>query len=522
MNVYEIIRRTAKLNPESPAISCKGHNFNYMEFHDRVLRLAGCLNELGISKGERVAVLMLNCHRYLEFYYATARIGALIVPINTRLGKNELSYILNDSEAALLAVDDAMLSAFEPVRNEAGTVRNIIYTGDGDVPQGMLGYEEALAKSPPFDDEVHVDKDDAAGLFYTSGTTGGPKGVILTHLNCVTNTYHVMFTFGYTEKDVYMHACPMFHLADGPTSHPITMVGGKHTFLPSFDAAAAMEIIEREKVTATLFIPTMINFLINHPDFDKHDLSSMRLINYGGSPMPVELVRKAIGKMGRIFRQSYGLTETAPILTSFPPEEHIVDGPEYKVRRLASCGREVVGVEVRVVNEKEEDVKPGEVGEIIARGPNIMKGYWRKPEETAAVLRGEWFHTGDMATVDEEGYLFIVDRKKDMIITGGENVFSTEVENMLYTHPAILEAAVIGVPDEKWGEAIKAVVVLREGESVTEQEIIDYCRDNMTRYKCPRSVDFYPGDQLPKSGSGKILKARIRENYWSDMGRRVH
>lgn len=522
MNVYDILRRTAKLNPRAEAVSCRGNKYNYAELNERVLKLAGCLSDIGVSKGDRVAVLMMNCHRYLEFYYATARIGSLIVPMNTRLGKNELSYILNNSEASVIAVDGFLLPVLESIRDEVTSLRNFIYTGDGAVPDGMLDYEKGLAAAAPFSKQVAVGNDDPAGLFYTSGTTSGPKGVILTHTNCVSNTYHVLITFGYTEKDVYLHACPMFHLADGPMSHPITMVGGKHTFLPSFDAKVAMETIEREKVTATLFIPTMINFLINHADFEKRDLSSLRLINYGGSPMPVELVRKAIQKMGPLFRQSYGLTETSPLLTSFAPWEHVVEGPERLVNRLGSCGREVVGVEVRVLNEKGEEVQPGEAGEIVVRGPNIMKGYWRKKEETAAVLRGEWFHTGDMATVDEEGYLFIVDRMKDMIITGGENVFSTEVENTLYTHPAILEAAVIGVPDEKWGEAIKAVVVLKKGQTATEQAIVDYCKERMTHYKCPRSVDFYEGDQLPKSGSGKILKAQIREKYWVGMGRRVH
>ncbi len=522
MNVYDILRRSAKLSPEAAAVSCGRHKYNYEEFQERVLRLAGCLHEKGASKGDRVAVLMMNCHRYLEFYYATARLGALIVPINTRLSEGELTYILNDSESSLLAVDRHMLPILESIRADVKTVNSFIYADEDGTPEGMIDYEDALADAGPFDGEVSVEREDPAGLFYTSGTTGGPKGVILTHMNCVTNTYHVLITFGYREGDVYMHACPMFHLADGPMSHPITMVGGKHTFLPSFDPKAAMEIIENEKVSVTLFIPTMINFLINHPDFDKHDLSSLRLINYGGSPMPVELMRKAMEKIGPLFRQSYGLTETAPLLTSLPPSEHVLEGPEHRVRRLASCGREVAGVEVRVVNDEGENVKPDEVGEIICRGPNIMKGYWRKPEETAAVLRGEWFHTGDMATVDEEGFLFIVDRKKDMIITGGENVFSTEVENALYKHPAILEAAVVGVPDEKWGEAIKAVVVLREGHSATEQEIIDYCREQITHYKCPRSVDFHPDDQLPKSGSGKILKAQLREKYWGGQGRRVH
>jgi long-chain acyl-CoA synthetase len=265
----------------------------------------------------------------------------------------------------------------------------------------------------------------------------------------------------------------------------------------------------------------MINFLINHPDVSKRDLSALRTIAYGGAPMPAELVRRARQTLPCNFCQAYGLTETSPILTVFPSQEQAIHGPPEHERRLLSCGRAVMGVRVRVVDTDGEDVKPGEVGEIIAKGPNIMVGYWNKPQETAEALRDGWLYTGDLATVDEEGYIYIVDRKKDMIITGGENVFSTEVENALYRHAAILEAAVVGVPDPTWGEAIKAVVVLKPGMQASAEDIIEHCRGQIARFKVPRSVEFYEG-ALPKSGSGKILKRELREKYWAGQERRVH
>jgi long-chain acyl-CoA synthetase len=291
--------------------------------------------------------------------------------------------------------------------------------------------------------------------------------------------------------------------------------------IPGFRPDLALEVIERERVTATLLIPTMINFLIHHPDVKARDLTTLRCIAYGGSPMPAELARQAMQTLACTYIHLYGLTEAAPLLTFLPPEEHVADGPPEKVRRLLSCGREVIGVRVRVMNAAGREVGPGEVGEIIAKGPNNMVGYWNKPRETADALHDGWLYTGDLATVDEDGYIYIVDRKKDMIITGGENVFSTEVENVLYTHPAILEAAAVGVPDATWGEAIKAIVVLKPGMQASAEDIVEHCRSQIAHFKVPRSVDFYEG-ALPKSGSGKILKRELREKFWVGQERMVH
>jgi long-chain acyl-CoA synthetase len=361
-------------------------------------------------------------------------------------------------------------------------------------------------------------------LYYTSGTTGRPKGVMLTEGNVTSNASHGIMYLHFDEGHTWIHATPMFHLADAWSCWTIAWVGGRHVFLREFSPAGYLTLVERERVTTSLLVPTMINAVINDPRVREYDTSSLRLLVFGASPMPVDRLRAAMQVFPAVrFIQMYGMTETAPFATGLPYDDETVNGPEHMVRRLASCGREIPGVEARVVREDGSEVSPGEVGEIVMRGPNIMKGYWREPEASADTLRGGWMHSGDMATVDEEGYIFIVDRKKDMIITGGENVYSTEVENAIYEHPAVLEAAVIGIPDAYWGERVHAIVVLKEGQSLEAQELTDFCRRHIAGYKIPRSVEFVAA--LPKTGSGKIQKSVLREPYWqaheAATGRRV-
>src|SRR5258708_3107754 len=313
----------------------------------------------------------------------------------------------------------------------------------------------------------------------------------------------------------------MFHLADTASTFAITMVGARHVFIPMFNPELVLQMIQQEQVTVTLLVPTMINMVLNHPKVDSYNLSSLRRLGYGASPMPVELLTKGLEKWGQIFGQGYGMTETAPVLTGLDTWDHVPDGTPEQIRRLSSVGREALGVEVRVVNVDGEDVQPGEIGEIIARGPNVMLGYWHMPEATAAAIVDGWMHTGDLATIDEENYIYIVDRAKDMIVSGGENIYSVEVENALYTHPAVLEAAVIGIPHVRWGEALHAVVVLRPGAQASAEEIIVYAHTQIAGYKAPRSIEFSP-DALPKSGAGKILKRDLREKYWVGQSRNVH
>ncbi|MCI0660685.1 MAG: AMP-binding protein, partial [Acidobacteria bacterium] len=419
--------------------------------------------------------------------------------------------------------DEALQAQAALFRSELHGINNYIAIGGAE---GFADYETLIAKhivdetTPPMDTEAS--EDELAGLFYTSGTTGLPKGVMLSHRNLWMNALHSFATRAPEPHSIFLHAAPMFHLATFPALINITLSGGTHAIMPKFDIKVLMETIERERVTSTVLVPTMINFLISHPEIGKYDLSRLRRITYGASPMPVELLKRAMKTFpGCEFIQGYGQTESSPLLTALLPEEHITDGPEHITRRLASCGRPVIGVEVEVVNGEGKRIKPGEVGEVIARGPNVMMGYWKRPEETETTLRGGWLHTGDMATIDEAGYIYLVDRKKDMIISGGENVYSTEVENVIYQHPAIREAAVIGVPDEKWGEAVKAILTIRPGASLTECELIEFCAAKLADYKVPKSVEIREGE-LPKSGTGKILKKELREPYWRGRTRQIN
>jgi len=521
MNIAQGLAHAKKIAGSHEAIVCGSTRYTWEEFDQRTDALARGLAALGVQRGDRVAVLMLNCHRYLELYYACARMGAVIVPLNIRLARPEIVFILNDSESKALIVDKTF-AAHATGRDTFPTVESVIYTGE-ETPESMINYEDVVSKGSHMQESVDqaLEDDDLAGLYYTGGTTGRAKGVMLSHKNIVSNAMHVIIGTAYSEKDVYLHAAPMFHLADTASTFAITMVGARHVFIPMFNPELVLQMIQQEQVTITLLVPTMINMVLNHPKVDSYNLSSMRRLGYGASPMPVELLKKGLEKWGQIFGQGYGMTETAPVLTGLDTWDHAPDGTPEQIRRLSSVGREALGVEVRVVNVDGEDVQPGEIGEIIARGPNVMLGYWHMPEATAAAIVDGWIHTGDLATIDEENYIYIVDRAKDMIISGGENIYSVEVENALYTHPAVLEAAVIGIPHERWGEAVHAIVVLRPGAQASEEEIITYAHTQIAGYKAPRSIEFRP-DALPKSGAGKILKRDLREKYWAGQSRNVH
>lgn len=527
MILNQALRRAVRYFPDNAATIFDGRKQNYRELWMRARALSKALDELGVRRNDRVAIYMLNCPQFLEAVYACFEIGAVIVPLNTRLAADELVFIINDAECVAFISDETLqplAASFKP-RIE-GVNRYIAIGGSGEFDD----YETLVAprinyqpdnQPEPLSNE-NQSEDDLAGLFYTSGTTGTPKGVMLSHRNLWMNAMHTLAARAPEPKAVFLHAAPMFHLATFPAVINNTLNGGAHAILPKFDLKVLMEIIERDRVTSTVLVPTMINFLINHPDIGKHDLSSLRLITYGASPMPVELLKQAMKAFPSVeFFQGYGQSESSPLLTVLKPEDHITEGPERITRRLASCGRAVIGVEVEVVDENGAPVSQGEVGEVAARGPNVMLGYWKRPEETATTLRRGWLHTGDMATVDEDGYIYLVDRKKDMIISGGENVYSTEVENVVYQHPAIREAAVIGVPDEKWGETVKAIVTLKDGASLNENELIEFCASRLADYKVPKSVEIR-ADELPKSGTGKILKKELRETYWHGHTRRIN
>jgi long-chain acyl-CoA synthetase len=495
MNVLYCLRRANQIYGTNVASQASEGPLTWSQFYDRVCRAAAFLRDLGIQKGDRVAVWMLNSNEYLELYYATAMAGIVIVPLNTRWHESDVAFTLQDADSVALIVDDR----FAPQASAMAIAPRLIYAGSGECPKGMVryGYSDAThVFEEPLEEEL-------AGLFYTSGTTGGPKGVMLTHRNLWSNLLHSMLVD--IRDGVWLHSAPMFHLADLTSVYTITASGGTHCYLPTFDPEECMRLIERYRVTDTVLVPTMLNMVIHSPNWGKYDLSSLGTFLYGASPMPLPLIQSAMQKLPNTrFRQGYGMTEASPLLTILNYEDHFRDA-------VTSAGKPIMGCEVRVVDDFDRDVPVGECGEIIARGANVMKGYWKRPEISAEVLRNGWLHTGDLGRFDNDGFLYILDRKKDMIKPGGENVYTPEVESMVAAHPAVLEVAVIGVPDPKWGEAIRAVVTRRNGETLTDVELIAWCRERMTAFKCPTSVVFV--DTLPKGGTGKVQKSVLRERF---------
>jgi long-chain acyl-CoA synthetase len=481
MNVLYGLRRAHRLFGSNPASG----GYTWSELYTRVHRMAAFLRGIGIEKGDRLAAWMLNSHDYLELYWATAIAGIVIVPINTRWNAKDVDFTLADSGAKALMVDGSFAARVRELQNPPRVLSSCEYS------------DAAVAFEEP-------DEDDLVGLFYTSGTTGGPKGVMLTHRNLWSNALHSIMATG-IKQGVWLHAAPMFHAADFWAVYVTATLGGENAYLPSFDPESFLRLVERHRVTETVIVPTMISMILHHPSFEKYDLSSLRCVKYGASPMPAPLIELTMRRLPHVeVHQAYGMTETSPMLT-------ILDHAGHTGATIASAGRPISGVEVRVVDFNDEDVPVGECGEVIARGANIMKGYWNRPDITKEALRGGWMHTGDLGRLDAEGFLYILDRKKDMIKPGSENVYSPEVESMILGHPAVLEAAVIGVPHEKWGEAIRAVVVCRAGCSLEEMELIAWCRERMTHFKCPTSV--VVAEALPKGGTGKIQKNVLRERY---------
>ncbi len=522
MLLRDILAHALKLYPEKTAIIDGDTRYTYREAIERVHRLAAGLLSLGLKPGENIAILANNSHRYWESYFVCDIAGMPLAPLNIRLAAAELEFILNDGEIKALILGPEYIALYEQFKERVPGVKHVILT-EGELPPDMIAYDALVAANEPLDHSVREwAEDDMLDLCYTGGTTGLPKGVMLTQRNIVSNAEHAIMTVGFSEADTWLHVAPMFHLADAWACYSVTMMGGTHVFIPGFTPQATLGAIQDHRVTKTILVPTMINFVVNFPEVANYDTSSLDTVLYGASPMPVDRLLAAVKVFGPILVQAYGMTETAPLATAWQKSWLNFSGGEAEMRRLASCGRQISGVEVRVVDQETgRDVKPGEVGEVLMRGPNVMKGYWKRPEETAAALIDGYMHSGDVATIDAENFIYIVDRAKDMIISGGENIYSTEVENAIYEHPAVLEAAVIGVPDEKWGEAVLAVVVPREGMTVGEQEIIDHCRNLIAAYKCPKrvAIQYTP---LPKSGPGKVLKTELRAPYWEGKTRSVN
>ena len=489
------LRRAEATSRDRTALICDGRELTYGEMVDRCRRLGTVLTNLAIGRGERVAVLSFNSIAFVELYCALPAHGRVQVPLNFRWAEPELAYALEDSDARVLFVDR------DPGKL-VDLVERVVRLDTGE-------YEDLLASAAPVDFDDAVSEDDLAGLFYTGGTTGASKGVMLTHRNLIANTYNSQMLMPLEPHDVYQIIAPLFHAAGSNSLLQCVYQGVTQVIVPAFDPAATLELIERHGVTATLGVPTMLAAQVEEQLARPRDVSSLRFYAHGGSPVAQEVLRRGVTAFPQTeFIHLYGATETSPLVTGFRHEVDHLDGA-----RGRSAGQSVLGCEVAIRTTDGRDLPVGEAGEVTVRGANIMAGYWKKAEASAAVLRDGWYSTGDVGRLDGEGFLYLLDRSKDMMISGGENVYCTEVEDAIYTHPAVLEATVFGIPSEQWGEAVHAVVVLREGAEVSADEVIAHCRGQIAGYKVPRSVEFR-AEPLPKSGPGKVLKRELRSPYW--------
>lgn len=520
------MRHAESLFRQKDGIVCGENRFTYGEFGRRCDQLSAALLRLGVKPGDRVAFLSFNCHRLLEAYFGVPQIKAILLPLNVRLSPEELAVILKDASPSVLLFDPEFASVAKTILSASPATLHAVCLNDPKPDWAYAKtYDNAVASEEPYvADWTAIDEDSVAELFYTSGTAAQPKGVCLTHRNLYLHALYVAAARRISEADVCTYAVPMFHVNSWGTPHTVTLSGARHVVLRRFDPAVLLSLIAREKITRLQMVPAMAIALMNHPMFTQSDVSSIKEVMLGGAPANVGLIREIENKFPRaVVAGGYGLTETSPVATIAYQKESLKNGsPADKLRRQATAGHVIAGVEARLIAADGREVpQDGQsAGELLIRGDAVMAGYWNQPDETARALKGGWLHTGDVATIDEEGYVLIVDRLKDMVLTGGENVATAEIERVICQHPAVLECAVIAVPDDRWGEAPRALITLRQGGAATDSEIIAHCRSHLAAFKVPKSVEFR--DELPKGGTGKILKRLLREPYWAGRERRVH
>ena len=509
------LRHAAEQFPGNTAVVCDQRRFTYQQFAERAGRLGGGLRAMGVDLGDRVAFLSSNCHRLLEAYYGVLEAGAVLLPLNIRLAPQELAYILNDADVKVLFFESQFLPVVETFRRAARSVKSFVLLDAEPEASWIarLNYESLLESAEIFQrDVMQVDENSLAELFYTSGTSANSKGVMLTHRNIYLHALNVAIALQVTGDSVELHTIPLFHANGWGKAHTTTLAGATHVMIHQFSPAAVFRLIEREHVQSCCLVPTMAIALLNSPERTSYDLSSLRRVIIGGAASSPVLVREVEERLGCACISGYGLTETSPVLSFSPLKANMQLTDSERHTRQAMAGFAISGAEIRVVDSDGIDVPcdAESVGEVVARGDGVMQGYWRQPEETDHVFRGGWFHTGDLATIDEDHYILIVDREKDIIVSGGENISSLELEKVLGTHPSVYEAAVIAVPHEKWGEVPKACVVLKPGSVATEAELLEVCRSCLARYKCPHYIEFH--ESLPKTGTGKILKRELRKD----------
>ena len=507
LTMSSALQRARRNHADRPAIIESGRTTTWAEHVERVARLAGALGALGLASGERIGILSRNSFRQAELLHAGYWSGVVPVPVNVRLASREIAFVLQDSSCAFLAVDPQLLPLLD--KDELTSWRDRVIVLDIASP-GRRTHEGLIAGAAAAAPHDAREEDDAI-LIYTGGTTGRAKGVRLTHRNIVANGLQVGLTLGIRHDDIYLHVAPMFHSAD-LLATALTLVGAAHVYLPEFNPAAFLASIQTSRITFTMLAPTMLIMVLQHPEFARYDLSSLRIQVYGSSPMAETWIRRAVEALpGARVTQGYGLTETAPILAFFEHHHHLEALATGNTARLACAGKTLPGIDMRIVDEACNDVRPGASGEVIVRGPNITPGYHNLPEANGEAFVDGWFRTGDVGREDEEGFLYLLDRKKDMIVSGGENVYSSEVESALFSHPGVADVAVISVPDETYGEAVFAVVVANPGARLVAADLIAHCRDRIGGYKIPRRFAFV--DALPKSALGKVLKADLRRRF---------
>ena len=516
--VTEFLSRARTLYPDAIGAVCNNERLSYAELAERVDRFSSALAARGIGKGDVVAYLSFNCHRLLEGYYAVPQMGAILLPINIRLTSADISFILRDAGARAVVVDRALAGLLKPALRAALEVRAVVLMGgDSASDCGVAGedYEWVVSASAADFSSPDISEDDIAELFYTSGTTAHPKGVALTHRNLYMHAFYALAgLWGYDDTCVQLHTIPLFHVNGWGTPHFVTLLGGRHVLLPKFDPDQVVATIERERVTHVFLVPTMAAALLAAPSFASRNLSSLRRIKLGGAATPPSIVRALSERLPDCrVTAGYGLSETSPILTTANPKAGLTLTQEADVLLRSTAGMPLPGVQIEILDERNSQLPHDgqSEGEICVRSNVVTAGYWRLPDETARAMTGGWFHTGDIGVMDRSGYVTIVDRKKDIIVTGGENVASLEIEKAIYEHPAVFECAVIALPDAHWGEIPAAIVVLKPGHKLDEPSLIAHCRRLLATFKVPKSVRFV--ESLPKGGTGKILKRELREQY---------